>query len=118
MGSPPLRSNICRALVAFVPIVPVGWSRRLQRIEGKSLILVLVVSIPTAPTNHLLRMLHCFGRLDRLNFAYRTWISRESTVVGDQCDSLHDGLSQQNAVKGILVRVRQLACADRLLARD
>jgi hypothetical protein len=36
-----------------VPFVPVGWGRRLQRIEGKSLILVLVVSIPTAPTIHL-----------------------------------------------------------------
>jgi hypothetical protein len=34
----------------LVPFVPVGWGRRLQRIEGKSLILVLVVSIPTAPT--------------------------------------------------------------------
>jgi len=30
----------------LVPFVPVGWGRRLQRIEGKSLILVLVVSIP------------------------------------------------------------------------
>ena len=36
----------------LVPFVPVGWGRRLQCIEGKSLILVLVVSIPTAPTNH------------------------------------------------------------------
>ncbi len=35
----------------LVPFVPVGWGRRLQRIEGKSLILVLVVSIPTAPAN-------------------------------------------------------------------
>lgn len=37
-------------LPALVPFVPVGWSRRLQRIDGKSLILVFVVSIPTAPT--------------------------------------------------------------------
>ena len=37
----------------LVPFVPVNWGRRLQRIEGKSLILVLVLSIPTAPTNHL-----------------------------------------------------------------
>jgi hypothetical protein len=36
-----------------VPFVPVGWGRRLQRIEGKSLTLVLVVSISTAPTIHL-----------------------------------------------------------------
>jgi hypothetical protein len=32
-------------------LVPVGWGRRLQRIEGKSLILVLVVSVLTAPTD-------------------------------------------------------------------
>jgi hypothetical protein len=37
----------------LVPFVPVSWSKRLQRIEGKSLILVLVVSLPTAPTNFL-----------------------------------------------------------------
>jgi hypothetical protein len=36
----------------LVPFVPVSWSKRLQRIEGKSLIL-LVVSLPTAPTNFL-----------------------------------------------------------------
>jgi len=33
-------------VIHLVPFVPVGWGRRLQRIEGKSLILVLVVSIP------------------------------------------------------------------------
>ena len=40
----------------FVLFVPVGWGRRLQRIEGKSLILVLVVSIPTAPTSFLIHL--------------------------------------------------------------
>jgi hypothetical protein len=37
----------------FVPFVPVGWDRSLQPVEGTSLILVLVVSIPTAPTKLL-----------------------------------------------------------------
>ncbi len=34
----------------FVPFVPVGLGRSLQRVEGTNLIKVLVVSIPTAPT--------------------------------------------------------------------
>jgi hypothetical protein len=54
------RSNILNRLTSMVrngevkhsvPFVPVGRGRWLQRIEGTSLILVLVVSIPTAPTN-------------------------------------------------------------------
>jgi hypothetical protein len=46
----------------IVPFVPVGWGRRLQRIEGKSLILVLVASIPTAPTIQLIRITYENGQ--------------------------------------------------------